>query len=231
MCISPEVSFAMSGVLGVSGAYCVQRAVRVDRSFLPLAIIPVMFGIQQFSEGLVWVGLERGDPAMVSAAARVFLYVALAFWPIWVPVSTLLVERHGRTKHFLVAMSGVGLVLGLGLMIPLFVDPSWLTVHVVHHSLHYNISRSPVFAVFPGGLWEVLYLLVVSAPLFVSSVNQLVHLGVAIILSAAVSYVLVEHTFASVWCFVAAGLSLYLCTVFFALDRASRGTAGAPHRT
>jgi len=215
MCFSPEASFSLAGVLAVGGSYCLHRADRVDRSYLPMAAIPIVFAVQQFCEGWVWIGLERGDPGLTKLAALSYLFFAVCFWPVWIPYSMLLVEQSRRTRFFLRAATSTGIVLGLGLTLPVIVDPSWLAVDVSHHSLHYNIGRSPIFQMFPDVLWEAIYLVVVSTPLFASSVQKMVHAGVAVIVSAAATHVFFDHAFASVWCFFAAGLSIYLC-VFFA---------------
>lgn len=220
MCMSSEASFTLAAVLAISGGYCVHRAARLDRSLLPLAIIPLVFSAQQFCEGWVWTGVARGDPALTQVAAVSYLWFALLFWPVWVPFSMLRVERSRRARWFLRAVTAIGAVLGLGLFVPLLLDPGWLAVQVSRHSIHYSLGRSPIFQIVPGELWQVLYLLVVAAPLFVSSAHKMVHLGVAVILSAAVSYVFFDHALASVWCFLAAVLSIYLCVIFADRDLA-----------
>ena len=217
MCFSREASFVLAGTLVVAGTYCVRKAARVDRSYLPLAVIPVVFAVQQFCEGWVWTGIARGDPALTRIAALSYLLFALLFWPMWIPYSMLLVERSPRTRLLLRAMTAIGLAIGLGLLVPAVVEPSSMVVQVSRHSLHYNIADAVVFQAFPGELWQALYLLVVSAPLFVSSEHKMLHVGLAVILSAAVTHVFFEHAFASVWCFLAAALSVYLCVLFSTL--------------
>ena len=120
----------------------------------------------------------------------------------------------GACRLYLRAMTAVGAVVGLGLVLPVVGDPAWLAIVVSHHSIHYNLSESPTFDLLPGAVWQALYLIVVSTPLFVSSVQKMVHCGVAVIVSAAATYVFFDHAFASVWCFFAAALSLYLCVLF-----------------
>ena len=217
MCISAQVSFSLAGGLLAGGAYCVHKANRVDRSYLPLAIIPVVFGVQQFCEGWVWTGVAQSNPAMTKIAAMGFLFFAWCFWPIWIPLSALFIERKRNTKRFLQVMLALAVAIGLALMVPLLSAPSWLTIDVAGHSLHYNISGSPVFRIFPGLLWQALYFLVVATPLFVSSERKMVHVGLVVVLSAAVTHVFYDQAFASMWCFMAAALSLYLCTFHFGL--------------
>lgn len=218
MCFSPAVNFSLSGVLVAGGTYCVHRARRVDPKFLPLAAIPVVFAVQQFSEGWVWIGVDRGDAQLTSVAAIAYLFFALLFWPIWIPLCTLFVARSGKTKIFLRAMTALGAFVGLALFVPT-VAPTGLAVIVHQHSLHYNIGSSPIFHAVPGLVWQAAYIAVVSTPLFVSSARKLVHAGVAVVVSAAVTHVFFDYAFASVWCFFSAALSLYLCVVFYRLPR------------
>jgi hypothetical protein len=223
MCFSAEASFTLAGTLTVAGGYCVRRALCTERRLLPLAIVPLVFGVQQFCEGWVWTGIGRGDPVLTKVAALFYLCFALFFWPFWIPCSMLLVERGSWSRWFLRAATAIGLVVGLGLMVPVIVAPNWLAIAVSRHSIHYNLGESPVFDLMPGIVWQALYLIVVSAPLFVSSMQKIVHCGVAVIVSAAATHVFFDHAFASVWCFLAAALSLYLCVVFQALRAPALG--------
>ena len=61
MYFSAEASFATSALLLPAGIYCGRRAATGPSDYLPLAAIPAVFGVQQFFEGLVWVGIGRGD--------------------------------------------------------------------------------------------------------------------------------------------------------------------------
>src|SRR5688500_15769739 len=85
MRFSAEASFAASGVLLLSGAYCLRTVLPRRPACAPLALIPVIFGAQQAAEGLVWVGVAREDPGLVQRAAVAYLCVAVCFWPFWIP--------------------------------------------------------------------------------------------------------------------------------------------------
>jgi hypothetical protein len=228
VCISAEVSFSLSGALIAGGTYCVHQARRIDRRFLPLAAIPVLFAVQQFCEGWVWTGIDHANVQLVAVAARAFLFFALLFWPVWIPLSMQFVARSRRTKWFLRAMTGVGLAIGLVLMVPTVFASTWLVVDLDHHSIHYNIEPSPIFHAIPGVVWQVAYIAVVSTPLFVSSEKKLIHAGVAVVLSAAITRVFFDYAFASMWCLFAAALSLYLCVVFHAMARRTRRSRSRP---
>lgn len=65
MCLSAPVSFAAAAVLISTGALAVNRALKVDRRFLALAALPVLFGLQQYFEGMVWLAGAAGDQSAV----------------------------------------------------------------------------------------------------------------------------------------------------------------------
>ena len=55
MCFSAEVSFVAAASLVPAGGLAVRKAWQTDRSYVPFAILPVLFGLQQLAEGMVWV--------------------------------------------------------------------------------------------------------------------------------------------------------------------------------
>ena len=213
------MSFSLSATLLAAGSYCVRVARVLDKKLLALAMIPILFGIQQLCEGWVWVGLALSAHALTIAAATAFLFFALLVWPVWIPVSTLFTERSRAGRIYLYIVVVLGALTGLCLMLPIVVRPHWLALHVTHHSIHYRIDASPLAHAVPGVVWQALYLVAVTTPLFVTSQRRLIQAGVALILAAAVSRVFFDYAFASMWCLFAAALSLYLTFVFYRLRR------------
>src|SRR4051794_12210618 len=101
MCFSAVASFAAGTVLVPAGVYCMTRAWRKARHLLPLAAVPLCFGLQQFSEGILWHGLEHSHQELVQPAAFAFLFFALAFWPFWFPfISALSDSRPAARRWF-----------------------------------------------------------------------------------------------------------------------------------
>src|ERR1700722_772357 len=135
MCFSPEASFAAGAALLPAGIYCTQAAVRKDPRFVPLALVPIAFGAQQISEGFVWLGLNNDNTALVQQSSVVFLFFAIAFWPIWIPLSLAIAESRRRRQIALALLAIVGLAW-LWLYLPMAVDPSkWFTTEIVKHSI------------------------------------------------------------------------------------------------
>ena len=213
MCFSAEASFGLSVALLSGGVYCVKNALSKNRLLLPVAIIPILFAVQQFSEGWVWIGLRWENAALVRMFALVFLAFAIVFWPFWVPFCAFVTGKR-KEKIIFGFLSVLGLVIGLGVYVPLFISVDSPVADVINHAIHYNVSGSTIFQFVPVLLWEAMYIAIIASPLFASNSRKILYLGIAIVLSAAVSYVIFWFAFTSVWCFFAALLSLYLCIVF-----------------
>ena len=81
MCFSATASFAAAGLTGLLGLISVRR-VKLRRE-LPLALMPIIFALQQGIEGMLWLNLEV-DPEGVAARilALGFLLLAEVFWPL-----------------------------------------------------------------------------------------------------------------------------------------------------
>ena len=64
MCMSEPVSFVAGSALLVGGAYAAWKAYKINMRYFPVALMPVLAGIQQMMEGHVWMGLNDVDPNM-----------------------------------------------------------------------------------------------------------------------------------------------------------------------
>ena len=215
-------------LLVLGGAYCTRAAWLRKKAYLPLAAVPLLFAAQQICEGVVWLGLGSKDTALVERASVVYLFFALPLWPFWIPFSVFFLEPRKWRKVALVGLTVLGLVW-IWIYLPLVLEPGrWLVTTVVHphHSIDYNIDALPAFAMADADLWTVGYFLTVAVSLVmfcvrpqVNPVSKAVSVGAAVALPAlfAVCWFVYWYAFASVWCFFAALLSLFLCLVFYRL--------------
>lgn len=224
MCFSAEVSLGASVVLLPVGGYCLATAVHKNRAYLPLAAVPLLFGIQQLCEAGVWAGVERGDPLLTRQASRGFLLLALAVWPVWVPLAVAAVEPGGPRRWVFLGLAGLGLALGGVYYLPL--ARGALDVRVAEHSLRYDFADGPGLRAAPDWVWPALYLVAVCGPLATSRDHRLRPLGAAVAVSAAIAYVAFREAFASVWCFLAATLSAYIGYALFRLPERPPGDSG-----
>lgn len=216
MCFSAEASFTVGAVLLPAGAYCIKRALQLSIAYLPLAVIPVMFGIQQISEGLVWLGLARVDHSLVTNWGLVYLFFALVFWPCWVPCCVSFVDRRRTVKIIFATIAVLALAVTSMIYVPLLLQPEeWLRIETRHHSIQYDFSSVPVLGIMPGWVWHLLYLTTVMSPLLASPNRRFTAYCLLVGLAAAVSQLLFWYALASVWCMFAAVLSAQLCYIFY----------------
>jgi hypothetical protein len=218
MCFSSDASFAAGAVLIPAGTYCIVSAIRKRPRYLPLAVLPLLFGVQQLSEGFVWLGLHRDDPEMVRSASLVFLFFALAFWPFWLPALTALMETQKRKRVLFFGLSLLSTFWFWALYYPLITGPdSLLATSAVHHHVDYDISRLPIYNYISKIPLRVIYFLCVALPLAFGS-EGLGHIpGIVFGISAVFAAIVYSHAFVSVWCFLAALLTVYLFFRFRAM--------------
>lgn len=224
LCVSAETSFGLAGLLAPVGVYCLNVASQRDRSALPLAAVPLLFGVQQACEGLVWVGIGREHVELTQAAALAYLFFALMFWLFWIPFSAVFLEPRRRIKFLLGFGAGLGLAGGLAFYLPILMNPEVLVVSMVQHSIRYDIAQSPAVATVPQFIWQLAYLSVVSLPLFLIAQKRkgMLAFSTALVVSAAISHAYFWYAFASVWCLFAAILSLVLGYMFHHLALPTR---------
>ena len=145
MCLSQTVSFAASGLLVTGGVLATGKAWAINRRYLPVALMPVFAGLQQFAEGNVWLGVNTGDPATTLLGALGFIFFTWFMWPFWIPLASWVLEPPGsRRKPWMAAMAAAGLAFGLALYVPHLVNPDWVEVTVNRDSLAYEGTMIPV---------------------------------------------------------------------------------------
>ncbi|MCH9626241.1 MAG: hypothetical protein S4CHLAM123_14370 [Chlamydiales bacterium] len=206
MCFSAEASFSAAVVLTVAGVVLVGRFYNSKKIFL--ALIPLFFGIQQFAEGIVWIGLKSNSyPEGYSLVAQyLYLFFAEMFWPVWIPLAFALVEKIVWRQ----VVMGLLIVIGLGFF---FNNGYNFVVHgdaralIKEHSINYGAV--PLF-------YRVLYGIITMMPFFLSSIRKMWILGIANVLAFVVASVLYNYAFISIWCAAAAVLAIGL---FFFLKK------------
>lgn len=209
MCFSAAASFTTAAVLMPVAAYTIRTAMRKDPRYLGFAVFPLFFGIQQALEGGLWIEIGQLESSRSHFYALGLLFFAYFVWPVLVPFAAFLIEpRSGRRVFFLV-LSLFGFLLGLSLFMPLIFNPDWVPLRVVRHSIDYN-SRLIWEGIVPYGVIRGIYATLVCVPLLFSSVRQLQIFGAIITLSVIIGFVFAHYAFTSVWCFMAAIVSIYL---------------------
>src|SRR5664280_1824501 len=112
MCFSASASFAGGAIISSIGVAAIMK--KREPSKLLFANIPIVFGVQQISEGFVWLALQSsGNDMVLKLAVYTFLTMALVVWPTMIPVSVLLMERSKKRRKALYVFLTVGIAVSL----------------------------------------------------------------------------------------------------------------------
>jgi hypothetical protein len=217
MCFSSAASFAAAGLLlpaGLTTTWYCRHMARQD--LLPLAFTPLLFGVQQALEGLVWIGLDNGElEPLTSNAAVAYLFFAHAFWLSWSPFCALHYGRHSGRVFQLRGRQGLlaaGLAMGVWLWLPLLLDPARIHPTVVRGSIDY-FPMLPGHGLVSHEVGTLLYVLLISLPLILTGSRRLRWFAAALIGAFALAQGSYLYAFSSVWCYFSAVLSLLLLWV------------------
>jgi len=88
MCFSASASFIAGGGLTALGSASLPIAKKRKKL---LAALPLLFGIQQISEGFQWQSLNAGTTS--PAAGYFFLFFASIVFPIYIPLSVFILDK------------------------------------------------------------------------------------------------------------------------------------------
>lgn len=204
MCFSATASFTAGTALIAVGGVSLRRS--RGKAELPLALVPFLFGVQQLSEGLLWLSFSNDLPLLKSWATYIFSLFSHVLWPIFVPFAILLVETSRWRKKAIGVFLALGLSVGIYLLYFIIRFP--VTAQVQERSIFYD---SPHLYI---GIVLVIYLLATCVSGLFSSHRCINVFGVMAFLLAVAAYQVSLKTFVSVWCFYAAVLSLLILIHF-----------------
>ena len=205
MCFSASVSYGSAALLIATGVATTLG--NSSKSQRMVATIPLLFGVQQAAEGIVWQTIEQGTASSLhSFAAFVFLIFANVVWPSWIPWSFYHVEPQEKRKRILKVLGFAGLGISLLAFVVLYnLD---LKAHVDGHSLAYDFTNLKRY--WPPQIEFLLYFTPTMLPFFFSSLRTVKSAGVLVFISLILAQLINQNTTASVWCFFAALISLYI---------------------
>jgi len=198
MCFSATASFVAGTVLSAVGVVTITKAKR--KAEIPFAMIPLLFGIQQLTEGLVWLSFRFGALWLNTTTTFVYSLFAYTFWPMYVPFAVRLLETVPWRKKLLSLFQLVGVAVSAYLLYFHIQVPT--TSQVINKSIVY---AAPHFDIF----WVLVFYFTATCISALFSSHKLVNIfGVLVFISAIVSYRFYAASFVSVWCYFAAILSV-----------------------
>lgn len=199
MCFSASASFAVAGINAIIGIAILRNS--PARREMPLAAFPLLFAIQQFVEGLLWVflpGAAQGS-FTIMALATLFIVFAEIIWPILTPVAVLMVESDRRRRQILCGFTLLGFLVAGYLLYAILTSP--VSAEIYNHSIRY-------FNNFPYLLsYRLVYAVAIAGPLLLSSQRTIQIFGALVFIGYVMSLYLFIGVLISVWCFFAAAAS------------------------
>jgi hypothetical protein len=196
MCFSASASFIAGGGLAALGGASFVIAKKEDKI---LAAIPLLFGIQQISEGFQWERLNLGATSPV--AGYFFLFFAFIVWPVYVPTFVWLLDK--KRKNLL------RWFMFLGIIVAIYFSWLLLTQAIAINKINACISYGFNFPLADPVL--LVYLSAIFGSLLISSHRAFRRFGVVAFVLAVISWIFFKLAFTSVWCFFAAIVS----SIFF----------------
>jgi hypothetical protein len=200
MCFSAEASFA-GGVIITAIGVVTMRKVHSPSQIL-FASIPLFFGFQQITEGLLWLLLPlSGYTLLRHISTYIFLIMAQVIWPVMIPLSVLFMEKSEKKKKYLVLLLFTGAILSVYYafcLITLNVYPQIQGYHIFYDN---DFPKSMMIVSF------LFYLIATITPLFVSSIKKTHILGILMASSCLITVIFFTQFLLSVWCFFAALIS------------------------
>ncbi|MGD9878530.1 MAG: DUF6629 family protein [Reyranella sp.] len=210
MCFSASASFVAGTALSAVGVITLRGAVR--GSDIPLASVPLLFGVQQIVEGLVWLSFRDGSALPSDALTFVYSVFSHVLWPILVPFAVRQIEPVRWRRTALAACQLAGIAVGLYLLYIITIYPVTSRVlgqHIVYESPHFFAQAV-----------MTLYLAATCLSSLLSSARVVRALGLLTFAAFTAAYVIHAATLVSVWCFFAAILSV-LVYVYIQQQRAA----------
>ncbi|MBS3913626.1 MAG: hypothetical protein KG003_03955 [Bacteroidetes bacterium] len=228
MCFSATASFGAGVILTGIGVASIRKTNKPSQKLF--ASIPLLFAVQQITEGFVWLSLS--DPHYASlekVTTYIFLFIAQVIWPAFVPYSIMQLEpqkKRNKMEYFLLAL-GVAVATYLGYCLVNF------PVKAQIEGLHISYIQEYPYIVnrFSG----IFYVMATVLPPFFSRIPRMWMLGSSILISYIITAVFYSDYVVSVWCFFASIISISIYVILFAFNhpntqysRTKKGSSDKP---
>jgi hypothetical protein len=217
MCFSASASFIAGTVLTSIGVATVNKVNK--KEYYLFASIPIIFGIQQMTEGFIWIGLndpEKGYSAQLSS--YLFLFIAQVVWPTWVPLSILFLDNKERRKSIQKFLIILGAALSMYMCYCLY----WF--HIEAKIIDHHIAYFQEYPIHNKYYVIATYGIVTILSALMSQTKNVWILGVSLLLSYLITAIFYKSFTLSVWCFFAAIISanVYLIILQIRTQQSSR---------
>ena len=215
MCFSASASFGASIVLTTIGVVTINKT--ETKSQLFFASIPLIFAVQQFSEGFLWLALSNPNYAFMRwPTTYLFLFFAQVVWPIWVPFSIMKLEKVRKRKKI------EKIILFIGTAVSLYLAFCLMFFHVEAKIIGMHIYYDQAYPKLISNYGGIFYVIATIIPPFLSKHKWMWAFGSAILISYIISNIFYSDYIVSVWCFFASIISIAVFSVLFELKKSNQ---------
>jgi len=217
MCFSANVSYGSAALLIATGV--VTTLGNKKKSQRMIAAIPLLFGLQQAAEGIVWQTMGAESSSLHQFAIWIYLGMANVVWPSWLPWSIYNLEVNLKRKRILKILGIIGTCVSV--LAAWMLSSAELKAFISGHSLAYDYVHLKRFL--SANFDFPLYLTATIVPFFVSSLQTVKRAGYLFFGSMVIAQFINQETTTSVWCFFAALISLYIAVNILRLRKEEHG--------
>jgi hypothetical protein len=202
VCFAAEAD-ALVGAVVVAVGVDALRHVREPKQ-VPLAALPLLFGLHQLTEAFVWWGLQGHVAHNVERVATwMYLLFALAALPVLIAIAVGLVEPDRARQRVIAAFGVLAAAVAIALLTAMF--RGTLDAAIDGRHVEYSVD-----ALGYGGQLTGLYVVATCGALLASSYRDLATLGALNLVVVPLLMALTIGGFVSLWCFWAAIVSVVI---------------------
>ena len=215
MCFSASASFAASAVLAITGTATIIKAKTIPQHLF--ACIPLVFAVQQFAEGMLWLALKHtGYEGGETFFTYMFLFFAMMVWPVWVPLTIRMLEKNKKRRKIMIYLLCTGIMVCAGTGYVLLSNP----VHAVASTNHIHYSFSiDMDTKYIQSIFTLLYCTATLITPFISTVKRMKWFGYILLVSYLFAILFYNGFVISVWCYFAAVLSVVILWIITGLRK------------
>lgn len=192
VCFSPQADLIGGTVVAALG---VDALVHVHRrhDHVALALLPLLLGLHQIDEAIVWWWLHGHiSPAVGNVALWIFLLIAFVALPIFVPFAVMLLEPTRARRVRIAPFAILGAAVAAVLLASMLRGP--IGVRLAPYHLAYSLSLRDGWAI------TALYVLAVTGSLLLSGYRHVFVFGLANLIAVSLLAWLLTDGIASLWC-------------------------------
>jgi len=206
MCFSANASFG-AGVFLTSIGVIATKNISNKKQIL-FASIPILFGIQQITEGFLWLSLtSHRNYFLQQFTTYFFLIIAQIIWPIFIPLAIYLKEKNRHFRKIKIMLLSTAILVS-----------GYLTYCLATFKVEAQITGMHIlyYENFPKqfhNLSGLLYIISTATMPLLSNNKLIRYLGVTILVSYFFTKIFYSGYEISVWCFFASIISIYILII------------------